>query len=62
MRNVKGDSLYRYNKVRMAFNLTLKLFNVAIICTGMVDLCRHSHIYMYVLHIAIPSSFRITSS
>ena len=28
MRNVQGDSLHRYNKVRMAFNLSLKLFNL----------------------------------
>ena len=28
MRNVQGNSLHRYNKVRMAFNLLLKLFNL----------------------------------
>ena len=28
MRNIQGDSLHRYNKVRMAFNLSLKLFNL----------------------------------
>ena len=28
MRNVQGDSLYRNSKVRMAFNLLLKLFNL----------------------------------
>ena len=27
-RNVQGDSLHRYNKVRMAFILSLKLFNL----------------------------------
>ena len=28
MRNVQGASLHRFNKVRMAFNLLLKLFNL----------------------------------
>ena len=28
MRNAQGDGLHRYNKVRMAFNLLLKLFNL----------------------------------
>ena len=28
MRNVQGAGLYRYNKVRMAFNFSLKLFNL----------------------------------
>ena len=28
MTNVQSASLYRYNKMRMAFNLLLKLFNL----------------------------------